>query len=156
AGSEAPLARALRGEETNEVELHVHAPDSGRIVLSVSGRPIEWEGGQLGGAVVFRDVTQRRRAEDEIREQGDKLATTNAELEHRNQEIADFSRTLSHELKTPLTSTREFVAILRDGLVGPVSERQKEYLDLAKQGCDQMTRYINDLLDLSRLETGKL
>jgi two-component system sensor histidine kinase/response regulator len=67
-----------------------------------------------------------------------------------------FYHMLSHELKTPLTAAREFVAIVLDGLVGPLTDEQREYLALAKDSCDQMTLGLNDLLDVTRLDTGKL
>src|SRR5205085_2114186 len=64
--------------------------------------------------------------------------------------------TLSHELKTPLTSAREFISIVMDGLAGPLTERQIEYLGIARASCDQLRLCINDLIDATRLETGKL
>lgn len=51
---------------------------------------------------------------------------------------------------------REFVAIVIDGLAGPITETQREYLGIAKESCDQMTLGLNDLLDVARLDTGKL
>src|SRR6185503_6891244 len=66
-----------------------------------------------------------------------------------------FYHTLSHELKTPLTSAREFVSILRDGLAGPMNETQQEYLGYVWEGFNQLRVCINDLLDATRLETGK-
>ena len=73
-----------------------------------------------------------------------------------NTEIQNFYHTLSHELKTPLTAAREFVSIVMDGLAGPLNKTQLEYLGIAKESCDQLRLYINDLLDVTRLETGKM
>ncbi len=85
-----------------------------------------------------------------------KLEQTNKKLLRKHEEIQRFYHTLSHELKTPLTGAAEFVSIVLDGLAGPLSETQTEYLGLAKEACDQMTRGLNDLLDATRLDTGKL
>src|SRR5947207_568450 len=85
-----------------------------------------------------------------------KLAQANGELSRQNEEIQNFYHTLSHELKTPLTSAREFIAIVMDGLAGPLSETQFEYLRIAKESCNQLRVCLNDLLDTTRLETGKL
>jgi two-component system, sensor histidine kinase and response regulator len=79
----------------------------------------------------------------------------NRDLRQRNEEIGKFYHTLSHEIKTPLTSAREFVAILLDGLGGEITAEQREYLTYAKESCDQMTRCLNDILDVARIETGK-
>ncbi len=78
------------------------------------------------------------------------------ELLRRNREIRFAYHALGHELKTPLTSVREFLAIVADGLGGPVTDEQRQYLGLAMESCDQIGAYINNLLDVKRLETGKL
>ena len=84
------------------------------------------------------------------------LEKSNRELLRRNEEIKNFYHTVSHELKTPLTAVREFVAIILEGLTGPLNDQQQEYLLIAKEGCDQMNFRLNDLLDATRLDTGKL
>jgi signal transduction histidine kinase len=76
-------------------------------------------------------------------------------VEMRNREIESFYHTLSHELKTPLTSAREFIGIVIDGVSGPINEQQAEYLGLARESCDQMRLCLDDLLDSTRLDTGK-
>ncbi len=96
---------------------------------------------------------QLRRA---VEEQRRLLWRTNAELRRRNEEITTFYHMLSHELKTPLTAVREFVSIVIDGLAGPINDTQREYLGIAKESCDQITLGLNDLLDVARLDTGKL
>ncbi len=108
----------------------------------------------LGSAVAHAvEKHQLRRA---VEEQRRLLWRTNAELRRRNEEICTFYHMLSHELKTPLTAVREFVAIVIDGLAGPINDTQREYLGIAKESCDQMTLGLNDLLDVARLDTGKL
>jgi signal transduction histidine kinase len=91
-----------------------------------------------------------------IEEQQRLLVETNRELQQRNTEVQQFYHVLAHELKTPLTAAREFVSIVLDGLAGPLTEIQQEYLSYAKESCDQMTLGLNDLLDSTRLDTGKL
>jgi PAS domain S-box-containing protein len=97
----------------------------------------------------IRDITARKQAEE-------RLKASFKEVGDLNTEIQDFYHTLSHELKTPLTSAREFVSIVMDGLAGPLNATQLEYLGIAKESCDQLRLYINDLLDVTRLETGKM
>jgi signal transduction histidine kinase len=98
----------------------------------------------------------RRQAEEQVQRIQTELEQTNRDLLRKNQEIQNFYHTLSHELKTPLTSAREFISIVSDGLAGPLNSTQVEYLGIARQSCDQLRVCINDLLDATRLETGKL
>jgi len=109
---------------------------------------------QIQGIMV--NITSRKQAEAKVRRIQQELETTNKDLLRKNQEIQSFYHTLSHELKTPLTSAREFISILMDGLAGPLNETQVEYLGIAKESCNQLRVCINDLLDATRLETGKM
>jgi PAS domain S-box-containing protein len=97
----------------------------------------------------IRDITVRKHAEEQLK-------ASFKEIAELNTNIRNFYHTLSHELKTPLTSAREFISIVIDGLAGPLNETQLEYLGVAKESCDQLRLYINDLLDVTRLETGKM
>ncbi len=91
-----------------------------------------------------------------VRSRRDELRRANGELERRAVEIQRFYHTVSHEMKTPLTAAREFVAIVRDGLAGDLNAEQTSLLEHALESCDQITRQFDDLIDLTRLETGKL
>lgn len=86
----------------------------------------------------------------------EELEDTVRALESKNREISRFYHTLAHELKTPLTSAREFTSIVMDGIPGPVNDEQKECLELAISSCDHLQRCIDDLFDVSRIDTGKL
>jgi PAS domain S-box-containing protein len=114
------------------------------------------QGEVTGVQGVSWNVTERKEAEQEMRRIQAQLEQMNRDLRAKNEEIQNFYHTLSHELKTPLTSAREFVSIVIDGLAGPLNETQREYLDIARESCNQMRVCINDLLDATRLETGKL
>jgi signal transduction histidine kinase len=91
-----------------------------------------------------------------IEEQHRLLQQTHQELERQNAEIQQFYHMISHELKTPLTSARSFTTILLDELAGPLTAEQREYVDFIQDSCDQLTHGLNDLLDVTRLHTGKL
>jgi len=84
------------------------------------------------------------------------LEQANQELVRKNEEIERFYHVLAHELKTPLTAASEFVGIMLDGIAGPLNHEQREYLQIVEGSCDSLKRNINDLFDISRLETGKL
>lgn len=84
------------------------------------------------------------------------LEIANSLLLKRNEEIQRFYHTVSHEVKTPLTAIQEFVSIVHDGLAGEVGDQQKTILNYALQSCDQIKSQFNELLELSRFETGKM
>ena len=85
------------------------------------------------------------------------LEKMNAQLMARTSELERVYHSVSHELKTPLTAVREFVALVLDGVGGPAPAMgQRSFLEHALDGCDQMNHHLNDLIDSSRLDTGKL
>ncbi|MCW8926882.1 MAG: ATP-binding protein [Xanthomonadales bacterium] len=103
------------------------------------------------GFALLSITTQRERDEA-----AKNLGETNRKLVKRNEEIQYFYHSLAHELKTPLTSAREFLSFVTEGLVGDLNETQAEYLGFVQESCSDLTIYVNDLLDLVRLDTGKM
>ncbi|HXH38579.1 MAG TPA: histidine kinase dimerization/phospho-acceptor domain-containing protein, partial [Thermoanaerobaculia bacterium] len=93
------------------------------------------DGNQLGAVVMFRDVTERRAIE--------RLKS-------------EFVSTVSHELRTPLTSIRGALGLLSSGLLGPVAEKGQRMLEIAVSNTDRLVRLINDILDLERIESGRV
>lgn len=103
----------------------------------------------------FLDITDYKAVMNALGEHSAELENLNLELMDKNAEIQRMYHTLCHELKTPLTSTREFISLVLDGIPGPVNDDQCEYLSLAKEGCDELTVHMHDLVDITRMETGK-
>jgi PAS domain S-box-containing protein len=129
----------------------------GRVVWFSDMVSVRYESGktaQVQGVMV--DISARKQAEERVSRIQAKLREANKNLVRRNKEIQNFYHTLSHELKTPLTSAREFISIVLDGLSGPLTQDQADYLRIAKDSCNQLRVCINDLLDATRLETGKM
>jgi len=88
------------------------------------------------------------------------LREAHAQLERRNRRLAElrenaerFVDDVSHEFRTPLTVIKEFTSILAEGLSGPLTKEQAEYLALIAKAVEDLTRMVNDLLDSSRLES---
>ena len=69
---------------------------------------------------------------------------------------SEFISLLSHELRTPLSIMREAVSLLKDEVLGKVGERQREFLAILSQEVERMISFVNELLDVSRLEAGRL
>ncbi|MFA6450143.1 MAG: PAS domain S-box protein [bacterium] len=68
----------------------------------------------------------------------------------------DFISTVSHELRTPLTSLRGSLGLLAGGVMGELPEDMRELVDIARTNTDRLTRLINDILDLQKMETGRI
>ncbi len=84
------------------------------------------------------------------------LRRVNDELNRLSQIKSDFASMLAHELKTPLSSIREGINLVLDGVEGPVSANQQETLELARNNVDRLTRLINNILDYSQVDSGKM
>jgi signal transduction histidine kinase len=91
------------------------------------------------------------------------VKTTNELLEEKNRRLAQlyntaqqFVENVSHEFRTPLTVIREFTSIIRDGIDGPVTAKQKDHLSKVLNRTDDLSLMVDDMLDISRLEAGLL
>ncbi len=81
----------------------------------------------------------------------DNLSRTAQELAQLNKLKDEFLSTVSHELKTPLTTIKGFVSVILSGEVGPLNEQQLNFLTVVDQSVNRLTHLISNLLDLSRL-----
>src|SRR5262249_16720113 len=101
-----------------------------------------------------------RRARDElelrVQERTAELVEANQRLEEMDRLKSQFLATMSHELRTPLNSIIGFTGILRQGFAGPVNDEQKKQLGLVFGSARHLLSLINDLLDPSRIEAGKV
>ncbi len=97
---------------------------------------------------------------DAIRAQSREMAVAYVELDRiRKEQLVMKDRILSHvshELRTPLTAVHQFVTILLDGLAGEINAEQKEYLKIALKNANQLNEMIEDLLESTRIDSGKM
>jgi PAS domain S-box-containing protein len=117
---------------------------------SVSGKPFFDAAGQfLGYRGSARDITQEVQAERRLHE-------AKAAAESANQAKSQFLANMSHELRTPLNAIVGFSEMLEHGLAGPLQPRQVEYAGLIHQSGEHLHNVINDILDLAKVDAGKL
>ena len=145
-----PLVRAFRGETVRDVELFVRHPTAGNITISVTATPLkDEEHVQRGGVAVFRDITQRKRADEQIQKLNEGMQERTAALEASNKELEAFTYSVAHDLRAPLRQIDGFSKILLEDLAGQLDPTATRYLNLVREGTGKMDRLVNDLLGLA-------
>jgi len=100
------------------------------------------------------DITDRKRAEEALKQKMEELGIAYQKLKELDQLKDSFLSTVSHELRTPLTSIKSFSEILLS--YDEDRDTQKEFLTIIKDESDRLTRLINDFLDISKIESGRM
>ena len=103
-----------------------------------------------------RRAAETRRAATFLEDQSDELTRLNTELERANEMKSQFLANMSHELRTPLNSIIGFSEMLLTEDLGPLSETQRDFLATVARNGHHLLELINDLLDLSKIEAGRL
>jgi PAS domain S-box-containing protein len=115
------------------------------------------EGGRTTAIVgAVADVTDRRKAERERQTLQDRLMSLNAELEAALRLKDEFLSSMSHELRTPLNAILGFLQAVRGDVYGSVNERLLRSASLAEDAARHLLDLIGDILDLSKVEAGRL
>ncbi|RTL44778.1 MAG: PAS domain S-box protein [Candidatus Melainabacteria bacterium] len=148
AQEELPLARAIKGEEVRDLELFVRTPYHNEgITVSASAQPLRDKDGKLrGGAAVLRDITPRKQVEEALLAARDE-ALAASELK------SQFVSNISHELRTPMSGVLGMTELLLEMGLEP---EQKELAVYIYESAQNLLKVVNELLDFSRLEAGKL
>jgi|GEM_PF-1190818 len=105
---------------------------------------------------ILRDISERLRMEEEIRRQNEELQAQNQKVMAVIEDKDRFFRSVSHELRTPLTSVIAFSELLIDDHDEPLTSGQKKALDRIAGNAQKLLSFVNDLLDLSKLEVHKM
>ncbi|MGQ9466805.1 MAG: GAF domain-containing protein [Anaerolineae bacterium] len=107
----------------------------GDRIVSVHAAPVIRGTEYLGTVSVFRDIT--------------------AEVE-ADRAKTEFISTVSHELRTPMTSIKGYADLLMLGMAGPLSEQQRHFIGIIRNNAERMVALVSDLLDISRIESGRV
>jgi PAS domain S-box-containing protein len=170
------LQNRLEGEK-NQYETVVLTQTGARVPVIVYSRPL-FQGDQYVGAIsTFADIADRKQNEIEIRTKSERLemmnqalnsqrgrllelteelARANDELKRLSEAKSDWVAAVSHDLRTPLTTIMEGVSLVEDGTLGTINAEQKQFLQLALEDANRLREFINDILDLAKIEAGKI
>jgi PAS domain S-box-containing protein len=132
---EAPSVREVSTKAPERPrEARARRKDGSTFDVEVTTRPLTYQGYEAKGIVV-RDISERKEV--------DRLKT-------------EFVSVVSHELRTPLTSIRGSLGLMEGGAVGELPLKARELVAIARQNADRLIRLINDILDLEKIEAGKI
>ncbi len=155
--SDARFEAVLRGEHVPLYERTITRKDGQKIDVEVNLSAVrDPNGNVILVQSVVRNITERKKAEEALRESRDKLRAANAALEKASRAKTEFLANMSHELRTPLNGILGLSEILLDSYRGPLNEAQRKYIINIDASGRHLLSLINDILDLSKVEAGKL
>src|SRR3954463_1127531 len=120
--------------------------------------------------LIVRDVSERVRHEQMLKQQAISLANTMSELKALNDELSErqqdleramtarsrFYASMSHELRTPINAVLGYSTLLLENIYGPLNEKQREGIERTHKAAKHLLELVNDVLDLSKIEAGKI
>ncbi|HEY1948949.1 MAG TPA: PAS domain S-box protein [Bryobacteraceae bacterium] len=148
------------------LDLLARRKDGSKFPVEISLSPLKTEDGFRVSAFI-RDITERKQIADEIRllnehftaelsAKNHELAVRNREVERANQLKSEFLSSMSHELRTPLHTIIGFADLLGEQIKGTLNKEQKRFVEHIQRDSHHLLQLINEILDLSKIEAGRL
>jgi PAS domain S-box-containing protein len=129
----------------------------GRRIMLLNARQIQRVlGKERIILLAIEDITERKRMEEELAENSRKLEQANIRLQEVDRLKSIFLASMSHELRTPLNSIIGFTGIILQGMSGEINQEQRKQLTMVRNSANHLLSLINDVLDVSRIEAGRV
>jgi signal transduction histidine kinase len=162
ARQEGPLqhAEALRISSLIAVPIRVRGKILGVLATSLTRPSRQFTEADLRVAIALADraglAIENSRLYEQERRLREQLEALNRRLAEANQLKSEFVTVVSHELRTPLTAITGYMALLLEGQMGPLVAAQRQCLSMVTRNADRLVELIDDLLDIARIEAGKV
>jgi len=155
---EAEILERLRQGDRFEHYETVRQHKSGQLIdISLTISPIRNASGELiGMSKIARDISRRKQAEEQLRLSRDRISLANAELARAARLKDEFLAGMSHELRTPLNAVLGLSEALLEEVFGHLTPEQREHITTIEKSGKHLLELINDILDLSKVESGKM
>jgi PAS domain S-box-containing protein len=151
------IRKVLAEDRVTNYELTLRDKAGKETVVSYNATTFRGADGRLRGVfAAARDITEHKALEEQLRKKNEELVEQYQRVQEANRLKSEFLANMSHELRTPLNGIIGFAELMHDAKVGPVSTDQKEYLGDILTSSKHLLQLINDVLDLAKVESGKM
>ncbi|MDY6965433.1 MAG: PAS domain S-box protein [Halobacteriota archaeon] len=144
------------GKNIKTLEFNVIREDGSSIPIEINAAPVIKDGEFDGMECSLRDITNRKKLENDLKESYERLQVAYEELKELDQMKTDFVSVVTHELRTPLAIIRNNLEMFLDGTFGDLNELQEESMGMIFNNIERLIKLVQNSLDMSRIYGDRL